>query len=309
VTAITAVSGYVPALVPISALSAQLGLSEGELARFERWYGFSTVARAPERDEAAFVLRAAERLTPLHGREHDVRYVVRARTMLTATPYPIQPLETVQQQLGLHRSIAFNLGHHLCASGLLAVELAGRLLAEDGDHDALALILAGDLVFTPRMGMIPGSAVTSEASAAVLVAADGERDAVLSYVSRTYGQFYADLIPTGSASRELAQIYVVALAGVITAAVAQAGLDLGQVRLILPHHVNRLSWVKVARTLGYPVERIYLDNQADLGHCFAADAFLNLRSSTDGGRLRRGDHYLMAAVGLGATFAAMVLRH
>jgi len=309
VTAIAAVSGYVPPLVPISALSGQLGLTAGELARFERWYGFSQVARAPERDEASFLLRAARGLSPLRGREQDVRYVVRARTMLTATPYPIQPLEAVQQDLGLTRSVAFNLGHHLCASGLLAVDLVGRLLTEDGDQDALALILAGDLVFTPRMGLIPGSAVTSEAAAAILVTANGDRDTVLGYASRTHGEFYADLIPTGPGSKELAQVYIGALAEVITRAVTQAGLDLTEIALILPHHVNRLSWIKVCQALAYPVERVFLDNQASLGHCFAADAFLNLGSSASSGRLRRGDHYLMVAVGLGATFAAMALRH
>lgn len=308
-TAISAVAAYVPPRVPISSLSTDLGLTDGEVARFERWYGFSRVARAPERDEATFVLRAAERLPGLHGREPQVRYVVRARTMLTATPYPLQPLETVQQELHLTRSLAFNLGHHLCASGLLAVELTGRLLEQDGDDDALALILAGDLIFTPRMGLIPGSAVTSEACAAVLVSAGGSRDTVRGYAWRTYGQFYADLIPSGPGLKGLSQVYVRAVAEVIEAAVARAELELADIRLILPHHVNRLSWSKVCQVLGYPLERVYLDNQAELGHCFAADSFLNLRSSTRDGRLRRGEYYVMVAVGLGATFAAMVLRH
>jgi 3-oxoacyl-[acyl-carrier-protein] synthase-3 len=56
-------------------------------------------------------------------------------------------------------------------------------------------------------------------------------------------------------------------------------------------------------------ERLYLDNLADLGHCFGADAFLNYRSASDAGRLKPGDHYVMTAVGLGATFSAMVFEH
>ena len=60
--------------------------------------------------------------------------------------------------------------------------------------------------------------------------------------------------------------------------------------------------------LGIPLARVFLDNVPVTGHCFAADPFINYVSARDAGRLRPGDLYLMASVGLGATFSAMVLR-
>jgi 3-oxoacyl-[acyl-carrier-protein] synthase-3 len=45
------------------------------------------------------------------------------------------------------------------------------------------------------------------------------------------------------------------------------------------------------------------------GHCFGADYFINFASADGLGMLRPGEYYLMAAVGLGATFSAMVFQH
>lgn len=77
--------------------------------------------------------------------------------------------------------------------------------------------------------------------------------------------------------------------------------------MIVPHNVNNSSWRGVIRELGFGVERIYLDNVPRYGHCFGSDPFINLASMRDEGRLRDDGVYLLAAVGLGATYAAMVI--
>jgi hypothetical protein len=99
------------------------------------------------------------------------------------------------------------------------------------------------------------------------------------------------------------------LAEVIGQALAQARIALPDLRLILPHNVNRYSWLRLCRRIGHPVDRVFLENVPVTGHCFCADPFLNYRSALDRGLLRPGDPYLMAAVGLGATFSAMVFEH
>jgi len=57
------------------------------------------------------------------------------------------------------------------------------------------------------------------------------------------------------------------------------------------------------------MHRVYLDNIPRTGHCFCSDPFLNLVSLRDEGRLVPGARYLLTAVGLGATYAAMVIEH
>ena len=93
------------------------------------------------------------------------------------------------------------------------------------------------------------------------------------------------------------------------AAADQAGLKLGEISLILPHNVNVVSWQRLSRRIGFPAERVLLDNVPVTGHVFCADTFLNYATAVAGGRLAPGDRYLVAAAGLGATFSAMVFEH
>jgi 3-oxoacyl-[acyl-carrier-protein] synthase-3 len=119
-----------------------------------------------------------------------VRYLVQAATIALAVPYPRSAVQEVRRALGLDRARAFSLTQHACASALLAVDVCGRLLAADGDPDALALIVTGEKTFTRVAQLIPDSAVMSEGTAAVLVRPGGGRDTVLGYASRCHGEYF-----------------------------------------------------------------------------------------------------------------------
>ncbi|WP_037908682.1 3-oxoacyl-[acyl-carrier-protein] synthase III C-terminal domain-containing protein [Actinacidiphila yeochonensis] len=309
-TAIEEVAVHLPSTrVPVAEVGRELGLSDKEVRVFERFYGLRETLYEPDATLSDLALAAAGKVTSLIGEEDRVRYVIQARTLSVVVPYPVNPVQEVRDALGLRQASAFSVTQHACASGLLAVDLAGRLLAADGDPDARALVLTGEKAFTPTAQMIPNTTFMGEGSAAVLVRADGDRDRVLSYATRTHGQFNGGLSLTPERSAEFQAIYQDALAEVITAAVDSAGITLGELDLLLPHNVNRHSWMRLCKAIGYPPERIYLDNVPVTGHCFCADSFINYRSAADLGLLRPGDRYLMAAVGLGATFSAMVLEH
>jgi len=99
------------------------------------------------------------------------------------------------------------------------------------------------------------------------------------------------------------------MAEAMTAAADQAGVSLGELSLILPHNVNALFWQRLCRRIGFPVGRVLLDNVPVAGHAFCADPFINYVTAMERGLLRSGDRYLIAAAGVGATFAAMVVEH
>ncbi|QOC89746.1 3-oxoacyl-[acyl-carrier-protein] synthase III C-terminal domain-containing protein [Micromonospora craniellae] len=309
-TTIEAVSAYLPsAVVPIEEIGAQLAMDPKQVATFRRFYGLSEVRYDPDGDLAQMMINAAGKLTALTGRESQVRYVLQARTLQTVAPYPENPLHQVRTALGLEHAVSFAVTQHACASGLLAVHLAGELLAADGDPDALALVFAGEKAFTPTAQLIPNTTFMGEGSAAVLVGLSGDHDRLLGYATRTYGQFNAGLRMDAARAAEFEAIYQDGLAEVVLAAVEQAGVALSDVHLILPHNVNRLSWVRLCKQIGYPVDRVLLDNVASTGHCFCADSFINYQTALELERLAPGDRYLMVAVGLGATFSAMVFEH
>jgi 3-oxoacyl-[acyl-carrier-protein] synthase-3 len=113
--------------------------------------------------------------------------------------------------------------------------------------------------------------------------------------------------PVGRFQRE----YRPALAEVIRQAVTRAGITLDDLRLILPHNVNIVTWQRLALLLKYPLDQIVLENVPTTGHVFCSDAFANYLTAREQDRLQPGDRYLIATVGAGhgATFAAMVFEH
>ena len=314
-TALEAVSVYLPPVrTPIESLAGPLGLTDMQVKLFRRFHGLREVGRDPDASPQALLMKAAAGLDALRGQEHRVRYVLYARAMPVAGPYPVNPLHEVCRALGLGHALAFTVTHQSCASGLLAIDMAGRLLAADtadwpdGQAGPLALVLAGEKAFTREAQMFADTTIFGEGSAACLVSAFGARDRVLAYASNVRGEFDSD---TGANDARLQREYRPSLAEVMRQALDEAGLTLDDIRVVLPHNVNLVTWQRMCLLLKFPRERVVLDNIPASGHVFCADVFANYKTACERGLLQPGDRYLAAAVGAGggATFAAMVFEH
>jgi 3-oxoacyl-[acyl-carrier-protein] synthase III len=312
-TALEAVSVYLPpARVSIESLAGPLGLTEMQVKLFRRFHGLREIGRDPDVPLAGLLMRAVAGLDALRGQEHRVRYVLYARAMPVVVPYPVNPLHEVCRALGLGHALAFTVTHQSCAGGLLAIDIAGRLLAagpgRGSQEEPLALILSGEKAFTRDAQMFTDTTVFGEGAAACLVSASGARDRMLAYAASTRGEFDS---PTGENDARLQREYRPSLAGVMRRALDEAGLALDDIAVVLPHNVNLVTWQRMCGLLKFPRDRVVLDNIATSGHVFCADLFANYQTACERGMLQPGDRYLAAAVGAGggATFAAMVFEH
>jgi 3-oxoacyl-[acyl-carrier-protein] synthase-3 len=314
-TALEAVSVYLPsARVPIESLAGPLGLTDMQVKLFRRFHGLKEVRRDPGASLYGLLMKAAAGLDALRGQEHRVQYVLYPRTMPVVGPYPVNPLHEVCRALGLDHALAFTLTHQSCASGLLAIDMAGRLLAAsttdgpDGPAGPLALILSGEKAFTREAQVFADTTVFGEGASACLVSAFGTRDRLLAYASNVRGDFDSD---TGANDARLQREYRPSLAEVMRQALDEAGLTLDDIRVVLPHNVNMVTWQRMCLLLKFPLDRVVLDNIPTSGHVFCADIFVNYKTACERGLLQPGDRYLAAAVGTGggATFAAMVFEH
>lgn len=308
-TSLVEVSSHLPETLSVSDLQESLGLSDLQVRRFTRLYGLGEICQAPGQSEVDLLLAAAGKLNLLPGQEDRIKFVVRAKGLRTTAPYPINPVQQVRDALGLNHATTLAVADHGCATGLLALDVCGTLLAADPDPDALALILAGDKTFTPFSQWVEDVSIMGEGVAAVLVGSGRDRDRVLGYAARIHGRADGVIDLTPEVAKHARQIYQDAMKEVIVAAAEEAGLGVADLDLVLPHNVNRVSWTVAADRLGVPKERIFLDNLAATGHCFCADPFINYQTVCELGLLRPGDHYLMTSAGLGQAFAATVLRH
>lgn len=310
-TALVEVAAHLPALsVPIGDLAEQLELTPRQVSVFQRFHGLRAVPRQrPGETLTDLLAAAAGGLTALPDRARDVRYVLHARGMPVAAPYPVNPVREAAHRLGLAHAVTFTVTHQACAASLMAVDVAGRLLAADGVPGALALVLAGEKTWTRDAQLVPDTSMSGEGAGACLVAADGPRDRVLSYVTRSRGDFDGRFGEHPAVLARFQREYPALLAEVVLGAVEAAGLQLADIGLILPHNVNVVSWRQLARRIDFPLDRVLLDNVPVTGHSFAADAFLNHRTATERGLLKPGRPYLVGAAGIGATVSAMVLCH
>ncbi|MFF3067759.1 3-oxoacyl-[acyl-carrier-protein] synthase III C-terminal domain-containing protein [Kitasatospora sp. NPDC057904] len=308
-TALEAVAVHLPPhAVPIEAVGERIGLTPRQLKLFRRFHGLDQLRLDPDGTLPDLLDAAVDNLTELRGRERRVRFVIHARSMPVAVPYPLNPLHDLIARRGLAHANAFTVTHHACAVGLLAIDLAGRLLAGDPDPEALALVVAGEKTFTRDAQVVPETGVFAEGAAACLVRATGERHRVLSFAVRQRPEFDGRLAEDPDLLARYQREYPVVLTEAIEAALDQAGLDLSDLAAVLPHNVNQASWRMLARRIGLPVEKVVLDNVPSVGHSFAADSLINLHTATTRGLLRRGDRYLIAAAGIGATFSAMTVQ-
>jgi 3-oxoacyl-[acyl-carrier-protein] synthase III len=309
-TALEAVSVYVPPLrMAIEDLAGPLGLTDMQVKLFRRFHGLKEVSRAPDASLNDLLMAAVAGLDALRGAEHRVRYVLYARAMPVAVPYPVNPLHEVCRALGLDRALAFTVTHQSCAAGLLAVDLAGRLLAAETEvDDPLALILCGEKAFTRAAQWFADTTVFGEGASACLVSAFGARDRLLAYAANVRGEFDSS---TGENDARLQSEYRPSLAEVIQRALAEAGLTLDDIQVVLPHNVNLVTWQRMCTLLKFPRDRVVVENIQASGHVYCADVFINYKTACERGLLRPGDRYLAAAVGAGggATFSAMVFEH
>ncbi|MGQ0838588.1 3-oxoacyl-[acyl-carrier-protein] synthase III C-terminal domain-containing protein [Actinokineospora sp.] len=294
-----------PTRASVSDLRGELGLTESKVRLFARFLGLEKIAVAPDLDLVQMLVPAAR--AALGGTDPaTVRAMVHTQTVHHALPGK-RALGQVAAALGLVDATAFAVSHQNCVASIYAVRLARYLLAGE-PRGSRVLVTAGEKIASPALRLIPDTSIMGEAAAAYLVNAGAGGDEVLATGIRTLGRFYRGSDCSADELQEYRRCYVDTLATVLTDALSRAGVGLGEFAAIMPHNVNRVSWQQVADCLGISLAKVYLDTLPALGHCFGADPFINLADARATGRVGPGDIVVLVSAGLGATFAALVLR-
>jgi len=304
------IHAYVPSKrVHIADLRDRLGLDSHQVRIYNRMFGLSTIAVAEDMDLPRLLEQSLMRLMDDDSIRPDrIKYVIHCRTTPFVMPHHHDILTVLKQKYGLGHAISFSITNQNCATGIAAIELAGRLLADE-DEDAEAVILSGELAFHPAVQIIPNNAIFGDASASILVGKKGARNRAIAFRSKILGQYGSGVFEDSDLMKRFGQDYIPALVSTVHEALESAGITPEQLSLILVHNVNLLSWNMFSQASGIPVEKIYLDNVSEIGHCFTSDPFINYTSALKNNRIRPGDYIMFAAVGMGAIFSAAVIRH
>ncbi|MGH2451151.1 MAG: beta-ketoacyl-ACP synthase III [Candidatus Limnocylindria bacterium] len=105
---------------------------------------------------------------------------------------------------------------------------------------------------------------------------------------------------------EVFKLAVKSMADAAEEALADAGLHLDDIALMVPHQANIRIIEGVAKRLRFPMDKVFVNIQR-YGNTSAASIPIALAEAAAAGRLRRGDKVLLVAFGGGFTWGAAVL--
>lgn len=247
--------------------------------------------------------------------------------MGTVTPdYPFPSSACVlEDMLGARNVFSFDVGA-ACSGFLNALAVADSFIR--GGKIDNALVVGSDalsrlLNWEDRSTCI----LFGDGAGAVVLRATENGSGVLSTKLRTDGSYVKTLyVPAGGSlkpatpdtvrrnehtitmnGKEVFKIAVRSMEEISRQALAEAGVEISQVSLVVPHQANRRIIVALAERLGVPMEKVVV-NVEKYGNTSAASIPVALDEAKRQGRIKPGDVVLLNAFGGGFSWGAAVVK-
>jgi 3-oxoacyl-[acyl-carrier-protein] synthase-3 len=280
---------------------------------------------APEQSTADLAVAAAERALRDAGMvATDVDEIIVA----TDTPevYIPDTASFVQARLGAREVTAYDLGGSGCAGFVLGLDVArSRALTANRRvlvigvevltrlmnwEDRNTCVLFGDAAGAAVVGEGPGAAEILAATAGT----DGSRSDILKLeVGGTRSPVNEERVRAGlhknivMAGREVFKEAVARMTAASRKVLEEAGVDLADVALVVPHQANKRILDAVGERLGVPPDKLFANVQR-YGNTGSASVPVALWEAREQGRIKPGDLVLLTAFGAGFHWSAVLLR-
>ena len=247
--------------------------------------------------------------------------------MGTVTPdYPFPSSACVlEDMLGARNVFSFDVGA-ACSGFLNALAVADSFIRM-GKIDN-ALVVGSDALSRLLNWQDRGTCILfGDGAGAVVLRATENGSGVLSTKLRTDGSYVKTLyVPAGGSlkpatadtvrrnehtitmnGKEVFKIAVRSMEEISRQALAEAGVEISQVSLVVPHQANRRIIVALAERLGMAMEKV-LVNVDKYGNTSAASIPVALDEAKRQGRIKSGDIVLLNAFGGGFSWGAAVVK-
>jgi 3-oxoacyl-[acyl-carrier-protein] synthase-3 len=247
--------------------------------------------------------------------------------MGTVSPdYPFPSSACVlEDMLGARNAFSFDVGA-ACSGFLNALSVADSFIRTGKIDNALVVgsdALSRLLNWHDRSTCI----LFGDGAGAVVLGASENGSGILSTKLRTDGSYVKTLyVPAGGSLRpanaetvrrnehtitmngkEVFKIAVRSMEEISRQALAEAGVDVQQVALVIPHQANRRIIVALAERLGVPMDKVMV-NVDKYGNTSAASIPVALDEAKRQGRIHPGDIVLLNAFGAGFAWGAAVVK-
>jgi len=206
----------------------------------------------------------------------------------------------IQDELGLVNAKTMGISEISCSSLMTAIWTAQALMIQEGKDIAVCVNVdkfpdgyKREVVYN----------VVSDSACAVIVKRGETRNRIVTYESMTRGYYW----DSDRRQNEMMASYFTTGSRIVQKTLKKAGKTLDDIALMIPHNVSLRSWQILSNLIGYPIEKVYTGNIAQMAHSIAADNFINLKDATERGKLSEGDLTMLYTFGLGAHWGCMVL--
>ena len=255
-------------------------------------------------------------------RAQDVQLII----VGTASPDYLFPATAclVQAELGATRAGAFDV-EAACTSFLSALAIARGMIVSGAVENALVigaetlsrLLNWKDRTTCVLFGDGAGATLIEASNASVgiestVLHGDGTKGELLmvpaggSKIPASNDSVERGLHFITMAGGEVFKLAVKSMADAAEEAIAEAGVSLDDINLMIPHQANLRIIDGVAKRLHFPSEKVFVNIQR-YGNTSAASIPIAICEAEATGRLRRGDKVLLVAFGGGFTWGASVL--
>jgi 3-oxoacyl-[acyl-carrier-protein] synthase-3 len=316
--ALSALGYYLPPTAWTLAQIVEAGQANSDEGKL-RQLGFDTIRVAASDSTAHMAIEAVRDLQSRSGFDLDqIDVVVYAGALATSSvvtsddqqswgsmtdPLPLFrfPGPCLQSELGIPNASVIGVSQLACNSLQGAIRVARALvIAEPGVRHVLCV--AADRFPASAKREVVYNLMSDGASAAV-VSREGTSHRILSTAQITRGAYWDSTI----SHDQLIAAYFPLARRVILEALEQAGLEIGDLDLLIPHNLNIKSWEILAQVVGIPIERIYTSNIARIGHVVASDNVINYLDAIAEGRVAGGDKVALFVMGFGAHWSCTIL--
>jgi 3-oxoacyl-[acyl-carrier-protein] synthase-3 len=287
----------------------QLNISQAQAKTFSRIYGIQQISVADDYSIEDFLICAVKKLvSETNLQKNKVKVLIHAHTAKVINLFGSSIIKKIQDSEKFFDALTFGMSLNNCASTLDAMELAAYFL-KNHDQDSKAIVICGEKAFTPSVQLIPNTSLTSDAASACLINLNNARNRIIAMHSETHGQYAQGIWMDEKTAKDFEKNYIFLLMGSVNAVLKKASIKKSQLKMIIPHNVNLISWVNFSREFSFDRKKIYLDNVKKYAHCFGSDLLINYSDIVQKKLLQPGDYYLMATVGLGATFSTAIFQY
>ncbi|MCX7124681.1 MAG: hypothetical protein NTU49_02785 [Gammaproteobacteria bacterium] len=291
-------------LVSIMNLKDETKFSKEMLSVYRLIYGLKTISVLENCNLMSLIELPLKKILETYHDISKIKYLIYVHTTGIILPFGCSLLTCLKEKYNLDTVISFQMTMQKCASYFKALEILTVLLEKC--QACSAIVLTGEVAFTPLLRVVPGSSIVGDAATASLFTYGGSNHQLLAVYNHLMTGYSKGIYLTDWEIKIFDSQFIDAIVDIISKVILKANITLNQIALILPHNVNIPTWKKISAALHFPIEKIYLNNIAKFGHTFCSDHVINLQSALSENRLNKGDYYLMVGCGMGFYLSAAV---